>query len=116
VYTDAVVGLWSRLEYLPKYFFHMGPDPGRKANFWFRLGSELRFVGYDASLQGGLFNRTSPYTIPAGDVSRVVLRLSASAVLEIRGHELGFYQHFESPRFSGSARHSWAGIAYRYWY
>ncbi len=116
VYTDAVVGLWSRFEFLPKFFTHVGPDLSRKVNFHFRLGWELRFVGYDASLQGGMFNRTSPYTIPSSDVSRIVFRASASAVLEIYRHEISFFQKVMSPRFEASDWHGWMGISYRYWW
>jgi len=116
VYTDATLGIWSRFEYLPKFFIHSGPDPSRKVNVYFRLGMELRFVGYDASLQGGMFNRTSPYTIPSGSISRVVTGFNVMAVIEIYSHELTLYQNFVSPRFDGSDWHGWMGIAYHYWW
>ena len=45
-------------------------------------------MGYDASLQGGIFNRTSPYTIPSQDVKRLLGIFMASAVLELKCHQL----------------------------
>jgi hypothetical protein len=116
LHTDAALGLRSRFERLPKFFRHAGPDPGRKVNFYASLNWELQFIGYDASLQGGLFNRTSPYTIPAAHVSRIVGGFDASAVVEIYGHSVGIYQHVVSPRFHHSGWHAWVGICYRYWY
>ena len=38
-------------------------------------------VGYDATLQGGVFNHNSPYTVPSGDVSRVTVQDNFGAVL-----------------------------------
>jgi hypothetical protein len=116
VYTDAAIGMWSRFEHRPKFFTHIGPDPGRKVNFFATLGWELRFVGYDASLQGGMFNRTSPYTIPSASLSRVMVSFDTSAVLEIKKHRLRFYQNVVSPRFNKSDWHAWAGISYSYWW
>jgi lipid A 3-O-deacylase len=45
-----------------------------KAEYYFYAQGRGNAVGYDASLQGGLFNRSSPYTIGAGDVSRLTFR------------------------------------------
>ena len=116
VYTDVSAGFRSRMEYDPKYFHFVEPDPGRRINFYVEFGADLKFVGYDASLQGGMFNRTSPYTIPGDAVARVVGVFVASAVLEFPKHQLVFYQNFVSPRFEASGWHAWLGISYRYWW
>ena len=116
VYTDARAGFWVRFEHFPKFFRYFEPDPSRKFNFYARLGAEICFVGYDASLQGGMFNRTSPYTIPAGSISRLVGGMNATAVFELKRQQLLFYQNFVSPRFSQAEWHAWMGISYRYWF
>ena len=36
----------------------------------------LNAIGYDATLQGGVFNRTSPYVISAGDMQRITFQNS----------------------------------------
>ena len=116
VYTDASAGFGVRMEYNPKYFSFMDPDPGRRFNFYVEFGGNLRFVGYDATLQGGLFNNTSPYTIPSESVNRVVAEAAINAVFELPKHQLVFYQNIGSPRFEESDWHAWLGISYRYWW
>ncbi|MFC2113184.1 lipid A deacylase LpxR family protein [Bacteroidota bacterium] len=116
VYTDASAGFRVRFEADPKYFRFIEPDPDRRFNFYVELGGNLRFVGYDASLQGGMFNRTSPYTIPSASIARVVGEVTISAVFELPHHQILFYQHVLSRRFNHSLWHAWMGISYRYWW
>ena len=75
-----------------------------------------RFVIYDATLQGGLFNKTSPYVIPSASVRRLVGDINMFLVFEIRGHQLGLNQHLISSRFNESEWHGWLGINYTYWW
>jgi len=116
VYTDASAGFRVRMEEMPKYFTRLEPDENRSFNIYFELGGDVRFVGYDASLQGGMLNRTSPYTIPSQDVRRVLGVIMASAVFELKRHQLLFYQNVVSPGFSKAGWHAWLGISYRYWW
>ena len=116
VYTDATTGFWVRFEHLPRFFRSIAPDPLRRANFYAGMGAEIRVVGYDASLQGGIFNRTSPYTIPSGDVNRLVVGLNAEVVLEIERHVLSVSQSVTGPRFRQADWHAWVGIGYNYWF
>jgi hypothetical protein len=116
VYTDAYAGFLVRMEDRPKYFRYVGPDPERPFNLYFEMGGGFRLVGYDASLQGGMINRTSPYTIPASSVSRVVADVRLSTVFELQRHQLLLCQHMVSPRFDRSKWHAWLQISYRYWW
>jgi len=70
----------------------------------------------DATLQGGLFNKTSPHVIPSASVSRLVGDINVSLVFEIRKHRLSIYQHLTTSRFNESGWHGWLGIAYGYWW
>jgi len=63
-----------------------------------------------------MLNRTSPYTIPSQDVRRVLGVIMASAVFELKRHQLLFYQNVVSPGFSKAGWHAWLGISYRYWW
>ena len=75
-----------------------------------------RLVVYDATLQGGIFNKTSPYVIPAESINRLVVDISISLVLEAGKHQLSLYQHLISSRFTDSGWHGWLGINYTYWW
>ncbi|MBC7842994.1 MAG: lipid A deacylase LpxR family protein [Gemmatimonadaceae bacterium] len=75
------------------------------------LKPQLNIVGYDATLQGGLFNRSSPYTIPSGDVSRLVIRSQAGFVFRSGNRYLEYYQSVGTREFRGGLAHRSGGIA-----
>ena len=116
LHTDFSGGLWFRMELGQAYFKRLGPDPSNSFNLYYQMEGAGRFVVYDATLQGGLFNTTSPYVIPAASVNRLVGDVNMALVFEIRGHQLGLHQHLISPRFSASKWHGWLGINYTYWW
>ena len=116
LHTDFSGGIWYRLDMGQDYFERLGPRTNNKFNLYFQMEGTGRFVIYDATLQGGLFNKTSPYIIPASSVNRMVADINMSLVFEIRGHQLGLHQHIISPRFSESTWHGWLGINYTYWW
>ena len=91
-YTNAAVGLMGRA----------GP--------FFARGQE-RLVGYDATLQGGLFNRHSPYTLRAAQVERVVYGAEVGVVLDRGGFALRFSRSFLGREFRGGLAHQWGELS-----
>ena len=73
-----------------------------------------RVVGYNATLQGGLFNKSSVYTIPDRQISRFVLRSSAGINLSWRGLGMDVEQFLLSPEYSGGLWHKWVHIALKF--
>ncbi|MBA3827426.1 MAG: lipid A deacylase LpxR family protein [Taibaiella sp.] len=67
-------------------------------------------IGYDATLQGGLFNRSSPYTIPTADITRGTFENRFGFVVMYRRISLEYFQSFLSPEFSTGKMHVWGGI------
>jgi lipid A 3-O-deacylase len=65
------------------------------------LKPQIHIVGYDATLQGGLFNRSSPYTVPSHDVRRLVYRQSIGAVFRRGSWYAEYYRSVVSPEFRG---------------
>lgn len=61
---------------------------------------ELSAVAYDATLQGGLFNRNSPYVIRQQDIARIVFRNNCGIVLRAGKLYLEYYQSFMTREFS----------------
>ncbi len=88
--------------------FAAAPDPHRR--FWFYVKPQLNVVGYDATLQGGLFNRTSPYTIPARDVARLVYRQQTGIVYRSGSRFIEYYRSDASPEFRGARGHRSGGF------
>jgi lipid A 3-O-deacylase len=67
-------------------------------------------IGYDATLQGGLFNRTSPYTISSGDISRFTVQADYGIVLCFRKLYIEYCQSYLSQEFNTGHYHRWGGI------
>ncbi|MES2777913.1 MAG: lipid A deacylase LpxR family protein [Bacteroidota bacterium] len=74
------------------------------------VAPQISLVGYDASLQGGIFNKTSPYTIAAKDISRVTFQANAGIVLNIGKLHLEYCQSYLSKEFRTGNFHRWAGL------
>ena len=71
---------------------------------------QFNFVGYDASLQGGLFNRTSPYTIATSNVKRVVGQHNFGMVVQTKTLYFEYTTTDISREFDSGSSTSWGGI------
>ncbi|MBF9239051.1 lipid A deacylase LpxR family protein [Hymenobacter sp. BT683] len=117
LYTYASTGAQLRLGLLQPYFTNLGvgsgtSQPGRSRwQVYAHTSLEGRLVGYDATLQGGLFNQSSPYVLPAGAVTRTVLRNTTGLVLAHKGFSLDVTSTWISPEFAGARSHSWGKLA-----
>jgi lipid A 3-O-deacylase len=67
-------------------------------------------VGYDASLQGGLLNRNSVYTISGNDINRIVLQGNAGIVFKIKRLNLEYFQSYLAKEFETGTSHHWGGV------
>ena len=83
------------------------PDNTKRAFQWyvyFHLTGNA--VAYDATLQGGVFNHSSVYTIEAGDICRMVVQDKFGLVLIFRSLYLEYYR-------TGSTEEYFTGIYHR---
>ncbi|MEO6167347.1 MAG: lipid A deacylase LpxR family protein [Chitinophagales bacterium] len=71
---------------------------------------QIVVIGYDATLQGGLFNSNSPYTIPSSDINRVTIQNNFGIVIGIKKIYLEYYQSILSKEFSTGTFHRWGGV------
>ncbi|HTN17934.1 MAG TPA: lipid A deacylase LpxR family protein [Chitinophagaceae bacterium] len=60
---------------------------------------EINFVAYDATLQGGLFNKQSPYTLTSSEISRAVFRNNWGIVAKLGNVYLEYYQSYMTKEF-----------------
>jgi len=116
LHTDLEAGLWFMLDARKGYFQRFGPsgDPG--LNVVFQLSASARHIFYDATLQGGIFNKTSPYVITSDNLIRWMGNLDISVTFELFEHQLEIYTQLATPSFHLAAPHGWMGIAYKYWF
>ncbi|HEV3249681.1 MAG TPA: lipid A deacylase LpxR family protein [Puia sp.] len=71
---------------------------------------EWNIVAFNASLQGGLFNKSSVYTIPAEGLSRRVFQNNWGIVMTAGRIYLEYSQSYISREFNGGLKHRWGGI------
>jgi hypothetical protein len=83
----------------------------KKTEYYFYGQTRLHLTGYDATMQGGLFNRKSPYTIAAADISRVSFQADAGIIVNFRRLYLSYTQSYLTKEFSTGHYHRWGGIS-----
>ena len=74
----------------------------------------ITLVGYDASLQGGPFNRKSPYTLSATDISRLTFQNNFGIVAHIWKVYMEYSRAFLTREFKSGRNHQWGGIKLGY--
>ena len=81
-------------------------------NFQFYLYSQSlgSVVGYDATLQGSLFNRNSPYTLKASELNRFTFQNNYGIVLSFWKIYAEYYRTYLSREFKSGREHSWGGV------
>ena len=72
--------------------------------------AEVNAVAYDATLEGGVFNHTSPYTISAGNVTPIVYQNRFGFVVAYQRIWLEYFQSLLSSEFTNESYHVWGGI------
>lgn len=116
LYTDLGIGLHSRFGIFCPYFNNLGLEKTaaeRRNDFKiYLLGSAAsKVVAYNATLQGGLFNRSSVYTLPDSDVTRVVAELMGGIVIAYKHVSLEYSKYYITPEFKKGVDHSWGKFA-----
>jgi lipid A 3-O-deacylase len=92
-----------------KRYTAIGSDK-KKVSYYFYGQSRANLIGYDASMQGGLFNKKSPYTIAAADVSRLTYQADAGIIVNYKKLLLSYTQSFLTKEFRSGNYHRWGGI------
>ncbi len=75
--------------------------------------AEVQAVGYEATLQGGLLNRSSPYVLLARAVHWAVASGSGAVVLAVGGVQVRGVASWVSPEIQGGRSHAWGQFEVR---
>jgi len=82
----------------------------KRVRYYFALDIKNKLIVYDATLQGGMFNRESIYKLNGNQVNRYVFTGTASFGLGLGRYSLEAEQVFLSPEFDGGRKHLWFRI------
>lgn len=78
--------------------------------FWY-LKTNGSIVGYDATMQGGLFNKDNIFVLNSSEVSRFVATAETGLHLSYKDTGIELAQHFLSPEYKGGMFHKWGRIS-----
>lgn len=120
--TYAGLGAKLRLGFLNPYFYDLhfsnrtiyGSRAINNVQVFLHGQASIRAFAYDATLQGGLLNRSSPYTLTGAEISRIRPLLSGGIQFIIKRLGLGYEHFFEGKAFKVGESHSWGQIKL-YW-
>lgn len=107
----AGLGAVMMIGYFDSPFSTVTPQAGERH---FRIYAyehpQVNVIGYDATMQGGKFSKTSPYVIDANDINHVVFQNRFGFVVNYQRLYLEYFQSVSSNEFRTSKMHVWGGI------
>lgn len=92
--------------------FHFLSESKNNFQIYIYTEPQINLVGYDATLQGGLFNRDSPYKISSTNLTRIVFQNNAGLVVKVKRFSIEYFQSFITKEFSTGKNHQWGGIRF----
>jgi hypothetical protein len=111
LYDDASAGLFARTGWMNSYFQSMGifKNAPHKFQLYFTVRAKARLVGYNATMEGGMFTK-SLYTIEPTNIERFVYYAYFSAVISYNRLCLEYQQAYLTPEFKTGLNHGWGRI------
>ncbi len=110
-FTNAGLGLHVRVGMFNSFPAGFEFLSKREWEVFFTLSAEEKIIGYNATLQGGLFSK-SVYTLQ--QINRFVGYASLGFTVIYKGVKLEYVQHFNTPEFSNSLYHSWGYLLFKF--
>ncbi|HMH34821.1 MAG TPA: lipid A-modifier LpxR family protein, partial [Puia sp.] len=108
--TRASAGMTAMLGHFDSPFSVEPQARKKKFQFYLYDMPVANAIGYDATLQGGLFNHSSVYTIPANNINRITFVNRWGIVVIFKRLYLEYFQSWNSPEFSTSTDHRSGGL------
>lgn len=109
LFTNASIGFNSTFGILNRPF---DTNAKRKFKLYAYAHPAVTVIGYDATLQGGVFNKKSPYSIDSGAVERLTAEFNYGIVLQSRTLYLEYTRSLITREFESGAPAGWGGIKF----
>jgi len=113
VYDYINTGAMLRMGKMDGYFKSFGPGESKeskKLQIWCFAKGYSQFVGYNASMQGGLFDRGSVYTVAPENIDRAVLYFQYGAVISWKHLSIEMSNVEISQEFRNGMTHAWGHV------
>ncbi len=111
---EAVTGIFSPgITPLP-YTYEELQKNQRNWQFGLRGGFDFRLVGYDATLQGGVFNKNNTFALRPEEIERLVAQVHLGLFARYKKTGISLTQFYLSPEFKEGEKHLWGQITLEY--
>lgn len=108
LFTNASVGVNATFGIINNSFSSTNQKHGFKLYAYTQ--PILNIIGYDATLQGGVFNNTSPYTISSSNIERFTGQLNYGIVLKSKTLYFEYARSVITREFSSGNSYKWGGV------
>jgi len=108
LYTNVSVGFNVQLGVLNSAFDHL--ENKRKFQVYFYGQPRWSAIGYDATLQGGLLNNKSPYTISSQNLERFTAQYNYGIVVKTKTLYFEYTRSAITKEFNSGSSAKWGGI------
>ncbi len=71
----------------------------------------VRFIAYDATMQGGMINKSNTYTLKASQINRLTGKAEIGVHIDYKGLGIEAAQHFLTPEFKEGMSHRWGQLS-----
>jgi hypothetical protein len=97
------------------YFGDLGLSSGTKQKFqiFLIMSGGVRIVGYNATIQGGMFNRSSIHTLNPSQLTRVVFLGTGGLSVSYKRVSLEYSRTVISKEFHNGLGHGWGSCSIR---
>lgn len=108
LYTNASIGLNTNIGLINSAF----SANNRKSKFQLYGYSQVlgNLIGYDATLQGGVFNNDSPYTISSEEITRLTGQFNYGFILKTKTLYFEYSRTVLTREFATGSPTKWGGI------
>ncbi|MBA3681343.1 MAG: lipid A deacylase LpxR family protein [Bacteroidetes bacterium] len=112
LYTDLGTGLNARIGFFDPYFNNLGlskQPSSRKFKIYGVIKTNAKLVGYNATLQGGIFSKDI-YVIDGDNVERFVFTGTGEIVVAFKRFSITYSRTYITQEYHTGVDHSWGGI------
>lgn len=110
LYDDLAIGAAARIGFFKPYFKPHKQVNGNKFYIHGVVSGNIKSVGYDATLQGGLFTRNNIYSLPASQIERIIASGAVGIIITYQKVNIEFTRMFISPDYKNGLSHGWGHI------
>lgn len=116
---NGSIGGFVRLGLFDPYLRSIGPTTKRNVNYkritgyqvYVRVGQELKLVGFDGTMEGGLIKqKQNQYTLASQDVTRQLWNTHAALGFSLRNLFVEVRGDYVTHQFKGGTDHRWGNI------